>query len=74
MKINCEFLIEKETEKAIYAEVKTGECQNTTKYMWLPKSACEIQSFVQTLNSFNEPKTYGKRIVAIEAWLMRKIR
>lgn len=74
MKVCCDFRIEIETEKAVYAEVKMGECLNTTKYMWLPKSACEMQSFVQTVNAFDEPETYGKRVVAIEAWLMKKIR
>lgn len=74
MKQSCDFRIEKETGKAVYAEVKTGECQNTTKYKWLPKSACDIQEFVQTVNAFNEPKTYGKRVVAIEVWLLRKIK
>lgn len=74
MKVSCEFRIEKETGKAVYAEVKTGECQNTTKYKWLPKSACEIQEFIQTVNALGEPETYGKRVVAIEVWLLRKIK
>lgn len=73
MKVSCHFRIEKETEKAVYAEVKTGECLNTTKYMWLPKSACEIETFVQTVNMLGEPETYGKQVVAIESWLMKKI-
>lgn len=74
MKQSCDFRIENETEKAVYAEVKTGECQNTTKYKWLPKSACEIQEFIQTVNALGEPETYGKRVVAIEVWLLRKIK
>lgn len=75
MKISCSFCIEKETERAVYAEVKTGECNNTRKYKWLPKSACEIEEFVQTLNqATNAPETYGKRVVAIESWLARKIK
>lgn len=74
MKVCCDFRIERETEKAIYAEVKTGECINTTKYAWLPKSACEIETFVQSVNMLDEPETYGKRVVAIEVWLMKKIR
>lgn len=74
MKVCCDFRIEKETEKAIFVEVKTGECINTTKYAWLPKSACEIETFVQSVNMFDEPETYGKRVVAIEVWLMKKIR
>ena len=74
MKQSCDFRIEKETEKAVYAEVKTGYCVNTTKYKWLPKSACEIQTFVSTVNACtNEPETYGKRVIAIEAWLASKI-
>lgn len=74
MKVSCNFRVDKETEKAVYAEVKTGECLNTTKCMWLPKSACEIETFVQTVNMLDEPETYGKRVVAIEVWLMKKIR
>lgn len=75
MKLRCDFRIEKETERAVYAEVKTGECNNTTKYKWLTKSACEIEEFVQTLNqATNVPETYGKRVVAIESWLARKIK
>lgn len=73
MKQSCDFRIEKETEKAVYAEVKTGWCANTTKYRWLPKSACEIQEFVQTVNALGEPETYWKRVIAIEAWLAREI-
>ena len=75
MKVSCDFLIERETEKAVYAEVQTGWAPNTRKYKWLPKSACEIQEYVETVNPVtNEPKTYGKRVVAIEAWLARKLR
>lgn len=73
MKTVCDFNVLKETDKAVYAEVKTGECQNTTKYVWLPKSACEIQEFVQTVNALDEPATYGKRVVEIELWLYKKI-
>jgi hypothetical protein len=74
MMLSCDFRIEKETEKAVYAEVKTGECQNTTHYRWLPKSAVEIATFVQTVNqATNEPETYGKRVVAIKSWLAKAI-
>lgn len=74
MKLSCDFRIEKETENAVYAEVKTGWCANTTKFKWLPKSAFEIQKFIQTVNALGEPETYGKRVVGIEEWLARKIR
>lgn len=74
MKLSCDFRIEKETEKAVYAEVHTGWFVGGKKYKWLPKSACEIQTFVSTINAYtNEPETYGKRVIAIEAWLARKI-
>lgn len=74
MKLRCDFRVEKETEKAVYAEVITGYCANTTRFKWLPKSACEIQTFVSTFNACtNEPETFGKRVVAIELWLARKI-
>lgn len=74
MKLSCHFPIERETEKAVYAEVQSGECQNTTKYAWLPKSACEIQTFVQTVNALNEPETYCKRVVAVSPWLLKQLR
>ena len=75
MKVSCEFPIAMETKKAVYAEVKTGYSIYTTKYAWLPKSACEIQTFVQTVNPVtNKPETYGKQVVAIEAWLAKKLR
>ena len=73
MKVSCDYRIEKETEKAVYAEVKTGWCANTTKYMWLPKSACEIETYVESVDAFKQPKTYGKRVVAVELWLYKKI-
>nr|DAR59232.1 MAG TPA: hypothetical protein [Caudoviricetes sp.] len=72
MMLSCDFRIERETEKAVYAEVKTGECGNTTRYQWLPKSAIEMETFVQTVNqATNKPETYGKRVVAIESWLKK---
>lgn len=74
MKVSCEFPVERETEKAVYVEFKTGECFNTTKHAWLPKSACEIQTYVQTVNAYNQPLTYGKRIIAVEQWILRKIK
>ena len=75
MKVRYEFPIVMETEKAVYAEVQTGWAPNTRKYKWLPKSACEIQEYVATVNPVtNEPETYGKRVVAIESWLARKLR
>lgn len=74
MKQSCEFPVVLETEKAVYAEVKTGECQNTTKYKWLPKSACEISTHVATVNAFNQPLTYGKTVVKIDMWLFRKLK
>lgn len=70
-----DFLIERETEKAVYCEVKTGEARNTTKYAWLPKSACKIEEFVQTVNAVTgEPQTYGKRVIAVAKWLARKLK
>lgn len=75
MKVSCDFLIERETEKAVYVCTQVGFAQNTERYKWLPKSACEIQEFVQTVNpATNKPETYGKRVVAIEEWLLGKIK
>lgn len=73
MKISVEFPIERETEKAVYVCTRVGYAPNTTKYAWLPKSACTIEAFVQTVNALNEPETYGRRVVAIESWLAQKI-
>ena len=74
MLVSCEYRIERETEKAVYAEIQTGECNNTTRYSWLPKSAIEIETFVQTVNqATNQPETYGKRVVKIAQWLYKKI-
>lgn len=74
MKVACEFFVEMETDKAVYVATRIGEANNTTNYNWLPKSACEIEEFVQTVNAIGEPKSYGKRVIAIEQWLARKIK
>lgn len=74
MKVCCEYYVEKETAKAVFVATQIGECHNTTKYNWLPKSACEIEEFVQTVNALGEPQTYGKRVIAVEQWLLRKIK
>lgn len=72
--IDFECAIEKETEKAVYVCTQQGYAGNTTRYTWLPKSACKIEEFVQTVNpATNKPQTYGKRVVAIAEWLWRKI-
>ncbi len=72
--VKVDFRIERETEKAVLAEVKVGECINTTKYKWLPKSAIRVETFVQTVNqATNEPQTYGKRVVEITEWLAKQI-
>jgi hypothetical protein len=75
MMLRCDFTIEKETDKAVYVCTHEGYAPNTTRHKWLPKSACKIEVFVQTLNqATNEPETYGKRVVEIESWLAKKIR
>ena len=72
--VSCNYIIDRETEKAVYCEVKTGYAPNTTKYKWLPKSACTIETYVSTLDALNNPKTYGKRVVAVAGWLANAIR
>ena len=73
--IKVNFLIERETEKAVFCEVRSGYAHNTTRYAWLPKSACEFEEYVETVNPVtNEPKTYGKYVSAIADWLARKLR
>lgn len=71
--MKVEFAVERETEKAVYVCTQQGYAGNTTQYKWLPKSACTIEEFVQTVNAFNEPETYGKRVLEIADWLARKI-
>lgn len=69
------FIVEKETEKAVYVCAKQGYAPNTTRYKWLPKSAIKIEEFVQTLNqATGEPETYGKRVVEVADWLAKDIR
>lgn len=72
--MKVEFEIIKETEKAVYVCTQVGYGHNTTHYEWFPKSACEFQEFVATLDAFDNPATYGKRVVAIADWLAKKIR
>lgn len=73
--MKVDFIVERETDKAVYVCTQMGYAQNTTKYKWLPKSACKIQKFVQTVNpATNEPETYGKRVVEIANWLAYQIK
>lgn len=72
---SVDFEIIKETDKAVYVCTQVGYGYNTTHYDWLPKSACEIQEYVQTVNqATGEPETFGKRVVAIALWLAKKIK
>ena len=64
--------IEKETDKAYYVRIKSGECSNVERYTWIPKSQCKIQEYVQTYNALMEPETYGKRIIALARWIANK--
>lgn len=68
------YAIERETEKAVYCEVKTGDCHNVCKSIWIPKSVCEMQTYVATTDYKDNPETYGVRVVAIADWFMRKNR
>jgi hypothetical protein len=73
--ISCNFLVERETEKAVCVCTQEGYAPNTTYYAWLPKSSCKIETFVATVNQATaEPETYGKRVVGIECWLIKKIK
>ena len=66
-----DWVVERETEKAVQCMVKSGECHNVERYAWLPKSACEIEEFVATVNgATGEPETYGKRVVAVAMWVL----
>lgn len=68
--MKVEFAVERETDKAVYVCTQAGYANNTTKYKWLPKSACKIEEFVQTVNqATNEPETYGKRVIEVADWL-----
>ena len=70
--VNVSFRVDRETEKAVYVEVYAS--WTFTTYKWLPKSACKFEEYVSTVDAFDRPKTYGKRVVAIAAWLDKKIR
>lgn len=73
--MKVDFLVERETEKAVYVCTQEGYAPNTTRYNWLPKSAIKIEEVVQTLNqATGEPETYSKRVVRIAGWLAKKIR
>ena len=73
--MKVEFTVERETKKAVYVCTQQGYAPNTTRYKWLPKSACKIEEFVQTLNpATNEPATYGKRVIEVEDWLARNLK
>lgn len=68
-----DFVIERETEKAYLAQVRTGYCQNTQREKWIPKKCCVTQCYVATVNLITgQPKSYGKRIVEIKDWFARK--
>lgn len=67
------YVVERETEKAVQICVFEGHFEWQSKYIWLPKSACEFQEFVATVNPCtNQPETYGKRVVAVAKWLAYK--
>ena len=72
--VSCDYTVERETDKAVYCEVKSGYARNTTKYKWLPKTACVIETFVATVDALNNPKEYGKRVTAVAEWLAKAIR
>ena len=73
--MKVEFVVERETDKAVYVCTQIGYANNTTKYKWLPKSACKIEEFVQTVNqATNEPETYCKVVIEVANWLAYKIK
>lgn len=75
MKLSCDYVVEKETEKAVMIKQYEKNCFGyETKCIWLPKSKCDIQTYVESCGLLNKPVTYGKKVVAIESWLMNKIR
>lgn len=67
-----DYPIDKETEKAVYCEVKSGYASNTTKYMWIPKSVCETQIYVQTVDNDNNPERFGYRVITVKEWFYDK--
>lgn len=64
--------IERETEKAYYVQIKDGECHNTMRFAWIPKSACKTQEYIATYNALNQPETYGKRVIKVAEWWAHK--
>lgn len=63
--------VEFETEKA-YAIDVASSWDRRTKYVYVPKSISQTETFVATVDPFNNPKTYGLRIVEIADWFARK--
>lgn len=53
------YSIDIETEKAVFAEVRSGWCSNSTKHLWIPKSQCIIE------NGY---------VVKVAWWVYKKIR
>ena len=73
--MKVDFLVERETEKAVYVCTQVGYAPNTTRYKWLPKSAIKLETYVATVNPVtNEPETYGERVVEVADWLVKDIR
>ena len=73
--IEVDYEVLEETTKAVCVCTQLGYAPNTTRFKWLPKSACKIEEFIQTLNqATNEPETYGKRVVEVASWLAKEIR
>lgn len=66
------FEIIKETEKAFYCCTQVGEAANTTYYHWIPKSVCEVKTFVATYNALGEPDRYAKTVTAVASWFLDK--
>lgn len=67
------FVIDKETEKAFYCQVRLTHFDRPEDYRWIPKSVCRVEEFVATLNAAtNKPESYGKRVIEVADWWVKK--
>ena len=65
------YQIMRETDKAVYVEIYSDWARNTD-CLWIPKSLCEFQTYVETTDYKDNPETYGKRVVAVADWFLVK--
>lgn len=63
--------VEFQTEKAYAIDVASA-WSIKSKYVYVPKSISQTESYIATVDPFDNPKTYGLRIVDIADWFVQK--